>query len=172
MCTKAVYKISGFLFTTVSHGTILLTKSTSSKRADTKDTPAHCSTWLDMDSVGSVLCWVHFFYNHVIVVKLHMIIRWLAWTCDAIDFFSVSLSIDRLERQFNRSAHDIVLCFKQSLITTDDSGTDDFNHPHALIPISRCRASQFDPFLSFVDAHEFLRLCLVFFQIATAENGP
>ena len=74
-----------------------------------------------------------------------MIIRWLAWTCDAIDFFSVSLSIDRLERQFNRPAHDIVLYFKRRLITIDDSGADDFNHAHALIPITRRGASQFNP---------------------------
>lgn len=71
--------------------------------------------------MGSVLCWVcTSLYIHVTVAKLHMIIRWLAWTCDAIDFFSVSLSIDRLERQFNRSAHDIVRYFKRSLITIDD----------------------------------------------------
>ena len=83
--------------------------------------------------------------THVTVAKLHMIIRWLAWTCDAIDFFSVSLSIDRLERQFNRPAHDIVLYFKRRLITIDDSGADDFNHAHALIPITRRGASQFNP---------------------------
>ena len=28
--------------------------------------------------------------------------RWLAWTCDAIDFFSVSLSVTRLQKQFNK----------------------------------------------------------------------
>lgn len=33
---------------------------------------------------------------------------WLAWTCDAIDFFSVSLSVDALSDQFSRSTHDIV----------------------------------------------------------------
>ncbi|KAN0135336.1 Major facilitator superfamily domain containing protein [Lactarius tabidus] len=27
---------------------------------------------------------------------------WLAWTCDAVDFFSVSLSVTRLQKQFNK----------------------------------------------------------------------
>ena len=35
-------------------------------------------------------------------------LRWLAWTCDAIDFFSVSLTVVNLQKQFNRSTHDIV----------------------------------------------------------------
>ena len=34
--------------------------------------------------------------------------RWLAWTCDAIDFFTVSLTIVNLQKQFGRSTHDIV----------------------------------------------------------------
>jgi SHS family lactate transporter-like MFS transporter len=35
--------------------------------------------------------------------------RWLAWTCDAIDFFSVSLSVERLVEQFpGKNVHDIV----------------------------------------------------------------
>jgi hypothetical protein len=29
--------------------------------------------------------------------------RWLAWTCDAIDFFSVSLSVTRLQVQFHKA---------------------------------------------------------------------
>ena len=41
---------------------------------------------------------------------------WLAWKCDAIDFFSVSLVVTHLQTQFNRSTHDIVLflCLKSS----------------------------------------------------------
>lgn len=34
---------------------------------------------------------------------------WLAWSCDAVDFFSVSLSVDSLSTQFSRTTHDIVL---------------------------------------------------------------
>ena len=39
---------------------------------------------------------------------LQLFCGWLAWTCDAIDFFSVSLSVSRLQDQFNRTTHDIV----------------------------------------------------------------
>src|ERR1700734_1779976 len=42
--------------------------------------------------------------------------RWLAWTCDAIDFFSVSLSVPPLETQFNRSAHDITTAITLTLL--------------------------------------------------------
>ncbi|KAH9933174.1 carboxylic acid transporter [Epithele typhae] len=41
---------------------------------------------------------------------------WLAWTCDAIDFFSVSLSVDRLTEQFNRSTHDITTAITLTLL--------------------------------------------------------
>jgi len=41
---------------------------------------------------------------------------WLAWTCDAIDFFSVSLSVTTLETQFNRSAHDITTAITLTLL--------------------------------------------------------
>lgn len=30
-------------------------------------------------------------------------IRWLAWTCDAIDFFNVALSVTRLQVQFHKA---------------------------------------------------------------------
>ncbi|ELU41400.1 carboxylic acid transporter [Rhizoctonia solani AG-1 IA] len=41
---------------------------------------------------------------------------WLAWTCDAIDFFSVSLSVSRLQVAFNRSTNDLVCpCITPSL---------------------------------------------------------
>ena len=52
--------------------------------------------------VGNVQLSPHFDLNFSIC---H---RWLAWSCDAIDFFSVSLTITNLEKQFNRSTHDIV----------------------------------------------------------------
>jgi MFS transporter, SHS family, lactate transporter len=31
----------------------------------------------------------------------HFLTGWLAWTCDAIDFFSTSLSVGSLQKQFN-----------------------------------------------------------------------
>jgi SHS family lactate transporter-like MFS transporter len=41
---------------------------------------------------------------------------WLAWTCDANDFFSVSLSVTNLEQTFNRSAHDITTAITLTLL--------------------------------------------------------
>ncbi|KAH9851678.1 MFS general substrate transporter [Lenzites betulinus] len=41
---------------------------------------------------------------------------WLAWTCDAIDFFSVSLSVTRLQDQFHRSTHDITTAITLTLL--------------------------------------------------------
>ncbi|KAH8104753.1 carboxylic acid transporter [Cristinia sonorae] len=42
---------------------------------------------------------------------------WLAWTCDAIDFFSVSLSVNNLAKQFgNRSTHDITTAITLTLL--------------------------------------------------------
>ncbi|TFK71111.1 carboxylic acid transporter [Pluteus cervinus] len=41
---------------------------------------------------------------------------WLAWTCDAIDFFSVSLSVTNLQTQFNRSTSDITTAITLTLL--------------------------------------------------------
>jgi SHS family lactate transporter-like MFS transporter len=41
---------------------------------------------------------------------------WLAWTCDAIDFFSVSLSVTNLETTFNKSAHQITTAITLTLL--------------------------------------------------------
>ncbi|EDR01408.1 uncharacterized protein LACBIDRAFT_333263 [Laccaria bicolor S238N-H82] len=41
---------------------------------------------------------------------------WLAWTCDAIDFFSVSLSVTHLQNQFNKSTHDITTAITLTLL--------------------------------------------------------
>ena len=37
--------------------------------------------------------------------------RWLAWTCDAIDFFSVSLSVPLLQKQFNKDKASTIVRF-------------------------------------------------------------
>jgi hypothetical protein len=42
--------------------------------------------------------------------------RWLAWSCDAMDFFSVSLSITDLEAQFNKSARSITTVITLTLL--------------------------------------------------------
>jgi SHS family lactate transporter-like MFS transporter len=41
---------------------------------------------------------------------------WLAWTCDAIDFFSVSLSVNALGTLFTRSTHDITTAITLTLL--------------------------------------------------------
>ncbi|KAH7345101.1 major facilitator superfamily domain-containing protein [Rhizoctonia solani] len=41
---------------------------------------------------------------------------WLAWTCDAIDFFSVSLSVSRLQVAFNRSTSDLTTSITLTLL--------------------------------------------------------
>ncbi|KAF9497945.1 MFS general substrate transporter [Pleurotus eryngii] len=48
--------------------------------------------------------WAHFFSG------------WLAWTCDAIDFFSVSLSISHLEDEFNKEASEITTAITLTLL--------------------------------------------------------
>ncbi|KAF8148294.1 carboxylic acid transporter protein [Crassisporium funariophilum] len=48
--------------------------------------------------------WAHFFSG------------WLAWTCDAIDFFSVSLSVTNLQAQFGKSTHDITTAITLTLL--------------------------------------------------------
>ncbi|KLO11496.1 carboxylic acid transporter protein [Schizopora paradoxa] len=46
----------------------------------------------------------------------HFIVGYLAWTCDALDFFSVSLTITDLESQFGKSAHDITTSITLTLL--------------------------------------------------------
>ncbi|TCD70885.1 hypothetical protein EIP91_001193 [Steccherinum ochraceum] len=46
----------------------------------------------------------------------HFWTGYLAWTCDAIDFFSVSLSVSHLQTQFNRSTHDITTAITLTLL--------------------------------------------------------
>jgi SHS family lactate transporter-like MFS transporter len=41
---------------------------------------------------------------------------WLAWTCDAIDFFSVSLSVSNLQAQFGKSTHTITTSITLTLL--------------------------------------------------------
>lgn len=41
---------------------------------------------------------------------------WIAWTCDAIDFFSVSLTVPHLEAQFDRPTHAITTSITLTLL--------------------------------------------------------
>ncbi|KII86733.1 hypothetical protein PLICRDRAFT_665144 [Plicaturopsis crispa FD-325 SS-3] len=47
---------------------------------------------------------------------LHFFSGWLAWTCDAIDFFSVSLSVTHLKDQFGKSVSDITFAITLTLL--------------------------------------------------------
>ena len=47
---------------------------------------------------------------------LQLFCGWLAWTCDAIDFFSVSLSVSTLTEVFDRSVHDITTSITLTLL--------------------------------------------------------
>jgi hypothetical protein len=66
---------------------------------------------------------------------------WLAWTVDATDFFSVSLSVERLTIQFNRSTHEVVraihIHFPLVLLNISHI-TDNRDHPYPSIQNSRC----------------------------------
>lgn len=77
-------------------------------------------------------------------------VRWLAWSCDAIDFFSVSLSVTRLQQQFHKAeASTIVRCphlayspFAPPLRMNVDAVTvypDASHHVDASIPVCRRR---------------------------------
>lgn len=43
-------------------------------------------------------------------------LSWLAWSCDAIDFFSVSLAVTNLETAFGKSAHTITTSITLTLL--------------------------------------------------------
>ncbi|TBU41592.1 MFS general substrate transporter [Dichomitus squalens] len=46
----------------------------------------------------------------------HFWAGWLAWTCDAIDFFSVSLSVTNLQHQFGKNTHTISTAITLTLL--------------------------------------------------------
>lgn len=67
-----------------------------------------------MGPVGTILvrvCAIHAYLSTTLEGLATPLVRWLAWTCDAVDFFSVSLSVTRLQKQFNKAeASTIVRC--------------------------------------------------------------
>lgn len=68
------------------------------------------------------------------------LLSWLAWTCDAFDFFSVSLSVNTLSKQFDRPTKQIVSVSRPS--GTPSPGhvlmrTDDCDHPDAVVQVRR-----------------------------------
>jgi hypothetical protein len=83
---------------------------------------------------------------------------WLAWTCDAIDFFSVSLSVTNLSKEFGKNASDIVRALPRSrspdVINPPSELTDRVHHSHPALPFRRRRES---PCSSFVDVVQCAR---------------
>lgn len=89
--------------------------------------------------MGSVLLGVSSF-SLLVVLANPVRSRWLAWTCDAIDFFSVSLSVSRLEVAFGKSTSDLV-----GLTHVSDIEpllmilvSDDFHYAHTAFPFAGC----------------------------------
>ena len=81
---------------------------------------------------------------------LDSFVRWLAWSCDAIDFFSVSLSVTRLQQQFHKAEASTIVRFLHlgyspfapSLRMNVDAVTvypDTSHHVDASIPVCRRR---------------------------------
>ena len=61
--------------------------------------------------VGAVLFWVCFSKRLASLLENKFLLRlkrWISWTCDAIDFFSVALSVPALEKEFTKTASEIV----------------------------------------------------------------
>lgn len=64
--------------------------------------------FLDLGAMAAVLLRVRILDASMRCCAHCVPFSWLAWTCDALDFFSVSLSVTALEKQFGKSAHTIV----------------------------------------------------------------
>ena len=66
--------------------------------------------------------------------------RWLAWICDALDFFSISLSVTSLGKQFNEKPKTIVIgCFfHHYVLLTRSLWIDDRYHTDVTFPLYWC----------------------------------
>lgn len=74
-----------------------------------KERPRTWQLWeCGLPSVGVISFRLNNRHRHRALLDSNYNFRWLAWTCDAIDFFSVSLSVIHLQEQFGKSTHTIV----------------------------------------------------------------
>ena len=97
--------------------------------------------------MGSFLLWVSCalggLKRGLTLTSISIYRRWLAWACDAIDFFSVSLTITNLEKQFDRPTHDIVSHASPNLSSHFLSflhRPDNVHYPHLAVPFHwRCK---------------------------------
>ena len=86
------------------------------------------------------------FTSGVVYAHAHSI-SWLAWTCDALDFFTVSLTLPLLATQFGVGKDtmvrfhrpEVIMFIALRLITY----IDDRHHPHLALQISWCCAFSF-----------------------------
>ena len=69
-------------------------------------------------------------------------ISWLAWTCDALDFFTVSLTLSSLAAQFGVATSEIVRFDRRIIICIPSqlmAYIDDRHHAHLALQIGwRC----------------------------------
>ena len=111
-----------------------------------------------MDTMGHVLEWASQFSRLGLTIRAHRFdFRWLAWTCDGIDFFSVSLSVTSLGRQFNESPKSIVtgfFFFRHRALLTTSLWIDYRHHTHFTFPF--CWCCECRPSLSTHVIHYFL----------------
>ena len=82
-----------------------------------RETRAHARPLLTAVATITWVQWAMFFSGYVILFpwKTHDLLltgdfRLLAWTCDALDFFSVSLSVTSLGTEFGKTSSQIVKC--------------------------------------------------------------
>lgn len=92
------------------HGSVLLNQPRSAQgETRASKTSSRRYEGHHVGPIFPVLFWVcrHLFIVHIFVI-LVFVFRYLAWSCDAIDFFSVSLSVTHLQAQFGKTANQIV----------------------------------------------------------------
>ena len=135
------------------HGSVFPAKPCPEEReTGTNEAIVGCTQESHFDAMGFLLFWVsHVFgcVNSSSSISLCFFnldpLSWLAWTCDAIDFFSVSLTIVSLQKQFNRSTHDIVSRTSSNAFYRIPMSffplLDNVHHPHTVIPPCRCSGS-------------------------------
>ena len=105
-CPRSLPPHNGALLHPQSHPT-----SRSSQRQPS--TPPRGIALHLMDPVGAIRVRVCVIPTYLFITGRlsDSFVRWLAWTCDAIDFFSVSLSVTRLQQQFHKAEASTIVRF-------------------------------------------------------------
>jgi hypothetical protein len=95
------------------------------RRPSSSETPAHCPVRANMATVGSLLdrvCNIPVLreFPLTLLIDLFRNCRWLAWTCDAIDFFSVALTVPLLQIQFDKPKASTIVRIRSSFVEIQD----------------------------------------------------